>query len=130
MIVLDASAAVEAVLDLPLGLAVIERLSSAPTTHAPAHLDMEVLSALRRLSLRGLLSDRDADIAFTDYEQLPIRRWPSTQQLMRAFALRHSVGAGDALYVALSEVLEAPLITTDKRLARSHGHRAQIELIE
>jgi len=29
-------------------------------------------------------------------------------------------------HVALAEVLEVPLLTTDERLARSHGHHAEI----
>ena len=34
------------------------------------------------------------------------------------------------MYVALAELLDAPLITRDGRLARSSGHSARIEFIE
>lgn len=34
--------------------------------------------------------------------------------------------AYDAAYVALAEALDAPLVTTDDRLARSYRHRATI----
>jgi predicted nucleic acid-binding protein len=44
--------------------------------------------------------------------------------------LRESVTAYDAAYVTLAEALNAPLLTCDGKLARSHGHRAKIELIE
>ena len=36
--------------------------------------------------------------------------------------------AYDAVYVALSEILSAPLLTRDARLASSPGHTAIIEL--
>jgi predicted nucleic acid-binding protein len=34
----------------------------------------------------------------------------------------------DAVYVALAEALDAPLVTTDGRLARVSGYRARVEL--
>jgi predicted nucleic acid-binding protein len=40
------------------------------------------------------------------------------------------VTAADAAYVALAELLDVPLITRDRRLARSSGHTARIEFIE
>ncbi|HET8539371.1 MAG TPA: PIN domain-containing protein [Anaeromyxobacter sp.] len=49
--------------------------------------------------------------------------------LRRAWELRASITAYDAMYVALAEALRAPLLTRDGRLARSHGHRARIELL-
>lgn len=44
--------------------------------------------------------------------------------------MRSSLSAYDAVYVALAEVLEAPLVTTDGKLSRAHGHDVQIELID
>ncbi|MBL7325874.1 VapC toxin family PIN domain ribonuclease, partial [Escherichia coli] len=35
----------------------------------------------------------------------------------------------DGAYVALAEGLGVPLITCDGRLAQSHGHNAEIELV-
>jgi predicted nucleic acid-binding protein len=37
------------------------------------------------------------------------------------------VSAYDAAYIALAEVLDAPLLSRDGRLARSKGHRARVE---
>ncbi len=45
----------------------------------------------------------------------------------RIFALRHSLSAYDAAYVAVAESIEAPLLTADGRLSRAHGHRARVE---
>ena len=41
--------------------------------------------------------------------------------------MRWNLTAYDAAYVALAEALDAPLVTTDARLARSSGHAAAIE---
>jgi predicted nucleic acid-binding protein len=50
--------------------------------------------------------------------------------LGRVWQLRESMTAYDGAYVALAEALDAPVVTCDRKLARSHGHRARIELIE
>jgi predicted nucleic acid-binding protein len=49
--------------------------------------------------------------------------------LPRVWDLRNNITAYDAMYVALAEMLDAPLITRDKRLAASTGHHALIELV-
>jgi predicted nucleic acid-binding protein len=65
----------------------------------------------------------------TDFEDLPVQRWPFGDGLRRrAFQLRDNVPAYDAAYVALAEALECPLLTRDSRLARSSGHAAHIEV--
>ncbi len=38
--------------------------------------------------------------------------------------------AYDAMYVALAEALDAPIVTCDTRIAKGPGHRARIEVIE
>jgi predicted nucleic acid-binding protein len=48
----------------------------------------------------------------------------------RAWQLLNNVTAYDALFVALAEHLDLPLLTRDRRLARSSGHSARIEFIE
>jgi predicted nucleic acid-binding protein len=46
----------------------------------------------------------------------------------RAWELRATVRGWDAMYVALAEVLDAALITTDRRLAAATGPRCRIDL--
>ena len=48
----------------------------------------------------------------------------------RIWALRKNLSAYDAAYVALAEVLDAPLLTLDARLAASPGHQAEKRLFE
>lgn len=97
--------------------------------HAPSLVDFEVVSALRGLTLGGHLSVSRAEDLLTDFDDLPVQRWPSAHALRRrAFQLRSNVAAYDAPYVALAEALGCPLVTRDGRLARSSGHSAQIEV--
>ena len=41
----------------------------------------------------------------------------------------HNLSAYDAVYVALAEVLDAQLLTRDKRVATAPGHQARVELV-
>lgn len=127
MIVVDASALVNVLIEQPPNAALISRLESSGELHAPHLLDIEILSVLRRLCASGLLADDLADIALRSFDRIPITRYPHTSLRERIWELRHSITAYDATYVALAEVLVLPLVTTDGRLARSHGHRAAIE---
>ena len=85
-----------------------------------AHLDAEVFSGLARLHRAGELSPRDVDIRLDRLTQLTMTRLPTTGRLLQtAWALRDNVPARDALYVAVARSLAAPLLTTDRRLARA-----------
>jgi predicted nucleic acid-binding protein len=130
MIVTDASAVVELLLCLEESSAVWRRLMGEPHPwHAPHLIDLEVLQALRRLLLRGIISEQRASEAVEDLLELPLLRHSHEPMLEEIWALRHSLTAYDAAYVVLAETLEAPLVTLDARLAASHGHHAKIELI-
>ena len=128
MIVLDASAAVELVLATRPGAAVAQRLRGE-TVHAPAHFDVEVIGAIRRAVVRRLISDHEGLVAVADFLSLPVRRWPTKPFVQRAYQLRTTHTVADAVYVALAEGFAAPLITCGRRLAQSHGHDAEIELV-
>ena len=82
---------------------------------------------LRRLVAQGLLSVDRAGDARTDYADLAILRYPHLPFLDRIWELRANLTASDAAFVALSEALGAPLVTTDARLAAAPGHRAHVE---
>lgn len=125
---LDASAAVDLVLATPPGAAVALRLRGE-TVHVPAHFDVEVIGAIRRAVVRQLISDHEGLVAVADFQGLPLRRWATKPFVQRAYQLRRTHTVADGVYVALAEGLVAPLITCDGRLAQSHGHDADIELI-
>lgn len=96
--------------------------------HAPHLLDVEVASVLRRYQLFGELSAEDGREALADLAGLDIVRYPHDPLLPRVWELRRSVTAYDAVYLALAEVLEAPLLTLDRRLTRARGHEARVEV--
>lgn len=128
MIVLDAAAVVDA-LTAPDDTDHLRARLAGEDLHAPTLLDCEVVSALRGLTLSGQLSQSRAGDVLTDFDDLPIARWPCASALRRrAFQLRHNVSGYDAAYVALAEALRCPLITRDARLARSSGHDVKIEV--
>jgi predicted nucleic acid-binding protein len=128
VIVLDASAAVELVLATPSGAAVALRLRGE-TVHTPAHFDVEAIGAIRRAAARQLISDHEGLVAVADFQSLPLRCWPTKPFIQRAYQLRRTHTVADGVYVAMAEGLASPLITCDGRLAQSHGHGAEIELI-
>jgi predicted nucleic acid-binding protein len=131
VIVLDASAAVELLLLTAGATAVRERISRVDETlHVPHLFDVEVVSALRRYRMTGALSRERAQEVLDDLLQLRVVRYSHHVLLPRVWDLTRTLGAYDAVYIALAEALRAPLVTFDGRLARTAGHRARVELLE
>ena len=126
---MDASAVLAWLLaDERWGRAIAERLRGA-RLHAPELLDLEVVSGLRRHLAAGHL-DADAARATVDaYGRLAVERMPHHALLPRVWQLRDNLTVYDAAYVALAESLQAPLLTTDARLAGAPGIRCAIELL-
>lgn len=87
--------------------------------NVPALCDVEVASSLRRLLLRGILSEDRAKEALRDYLDLPLTRHGHQNLLARVLSLRTNFSAYDATYVALAERLGATLVTGDESLARA-----------
>ena len=130
MIVVDASALVDLLLDEVAGPVLEDRLlGSGSTLHAPHLIDLEVAHAVRRRALSGSLEEGRGSTAIRDLRLVPLHRYAHDLLLGRIWELRHSVTAYDACYVALAEVLGAPLVTRDAALARTRGHEARIELV-
>ncbi len=129
MIVLDASAAVDWLLQTPAGRQIENRIyARAESLHAPHLMDLEVVQVLRRLVRDGVISARRADETVQDLLDLQIARYPHFVFLPRIWKHRNNLSAYDAAYVALAEELGATLITRDGRLASASGHKARIEL--
>lgn len=129
MIVLDASAAIDWLLQTPAGQRIEQRIYSRhESLHAPHLLDLEVGQVLRRLAREGAVPAHRADQAIEDLLDLRIARYPHFLLLPRIWQLRHNLSAYDAAYVALAENLGARLLTRDARLASASGLTVPIEL--
>jgi len=129
MIVLDASAAVDWLLQTPAGKRIEDRLYlQKESLHAPHLLDLEVTQVLRRLARQGIISRLRAEQAVRDLLDLRIHRYPHFMFLSRIWQMRNNLSAYDAAYVVLAEKLNAILITRDSRLASASGHLAEVEI--
>jgi predicted nucleic acid-binding protein len=131
VIVVDASALLEFLLQTSLGARVEARLfRDEDGLHAPHLLDVEVVQGLRRLVRTGEVASGRADEAIADLIDLDLHRHAHVDLLARAWKLRDNVSAYDATYVALAEAIEATIVTCDGPLAKAPGHHARIEAID
>jgi predicted nucleic acid-binding protein len=130
VIVLDASAAIEWLLQSPAGVMIDRRIfSRTESLHAPHLLDVEVAQVFRRFVRDKLMAEQRAQEALEDLVDLPLRRYPHDFLIPRIWDLRATLTAYDAAYVALAELLDAPLLTCDGKIASASGHRAKVELV-
>ena len=130
MIVLDASAAIEWLLQSPTGIKIDKRIFSvSESLHVPHLLDIEVAQVLRRYVREKIIPAQRGREALEDLDGLPLSRYPHDFLITRVWELRSTLTAYDAVYVALAEALDAPLLTCDRRLASASGHSADVEIV-
>ncbi|HWH34397.1 MAG TPA: type II toxin-antitoxin system VapC family toxin [Acidimicrobiales bacterium] len=116
MIVLDACALVDLVIDQPWRDQLLAHLDQPIL--APAHQPAEVLSALARLRRSGQIGDDQAEAALVEAAALDQTLVALDGRLLqRALALDGRVRVLDGLYVALAEERRCALLTSDARLA-------------
>ena len=96
--------------------------------HAPHLLDIETAQILRRFVRKGEVTPDRARQALEDLVDLPLERYSHELLLPRVWSLRESLTAYDAVYVALAEVLNATLLTRDRRISRAPGHAVRVEV--
>lgn len=118
MIVLDASAVLDMLLQRDrheaIGALVREQDACSVELLVP-----EVLSALRRLEHQDAIDPGRAAQAVGDLVDLPVELYPLAPLTEAVWALRADITAYDASYVAIAAALDATLVTTDDRLART-----------
>ncbi len=117
MKVVDASAMIDMLTGGPRSDQLIPILDD--DLFAPDLLVPEVLAFLRRMTSHNMLADPEADQLARVFQGAPVEYvhvWPHAA---RIWDLRHNLSPYDACYVAVAEELDAPLVTTDLRLARA-----------
>jgi predicted nucleic acid-binding protein len=117
LIVADSSAVTEVLLARRHADAILEVLSANSEMHVPAHFHIEVLSAVRRYSLRGELTDLETSEALAALADLRALTYPIRELTPAIWALRFNLTTYDAAYLALARWLDAGLITLDAALA-------------
>ncbi|WP_441246094.1 type II toxin-antitoxin system VapC family toxin [Kitasatospora sp. McL0602] len=127
MIVVDASALVLSLADGGArGDAARAALAADEDWAAPEHLLIEVMQSLRgRYLAKENTAEQVAAVA-AQLPGLPFRKVELAPLLGRIWELKDNLTPDDAAYVAVAELLGAPLITADLRLMRASGPRCEI----
>lgn len=126
MIVVDASALADALLNAGHRGVWASAKLRGQELHAPQLIDYEVIAVIRKWVLARDTAPTRSEQALGELSRVQMHRYPPDPFIGRIWGLRTSVSAYDASYVALAEALGCPLVTTDARLARAHGHEAEI----
>ena len=130
MIVLDASALVELILDTATGQVIAGRIADpSEGLHVPHLADIEVVQALRRYVREGEIDVETAETALDDLRALDLQRHAHEPLLERVWELRKNLTAYDAVYVALAEVLDGVVLTCDRRLSQAPGMTRRVALV-
>lgn len=118
MIVLDASALVDVVLDRPAKTRLVGHLDDELC--APAHQPAEALSAIARLVRAEVVEHAVAAAALLEVAALEQELvTPTAEHLRGALDLQARIRVLDGLYVMVAAERGCPLVTTDGRLARA-----------
>jgi predicted nucleic acid-binding protein len=129
VIVLDASAAIDWLLQSPVGIKIEKRIfTRSESLHAPHLLDIEVAQAMRRMVRTRAISAQRSEQLLEDLFSLRITRYPHFVFLPQIWRSRDNLSAYDAAYVVLAQELGATLITRDARLASASPRSVSAEL--
>ncbi len=124
MIVLDASVVVELLTNGRLAGPIRADLASRNEPFIIPHLlDIEVVSALRKLASSERIDSHSAEQFLRGVAELPAVRYAHGPLLERMWELRHNFTAYDAAYIALAELTNSALYTSDEKLSRNHRAR-------
>ena len=130
MIVLDASAAIEWLFQSPVGRKIDRRMfGPSESLYAPHLIDVEVAQVLRGYVRDKTITAQRGQEALEDLRDLPLSRYPHDFLIPRIWELRATLTAYDAVYVALAELLGAPLLTCDSKIASAPGHDAKVVVL-
>ena len=128
ILVVDASTVVAGLTDSGADGRWAEELLASASLAAPHLMPVAAANILRRAALAGDISADMASLAHTDLLDLRVEFFPYQPCAARIWELRENVTCYDGWYVAVAELLDAPLATLDGRLANSPGPHCQFLL--
>jgi predicted nucleic acid-binding protein len=129
LIILDSSIAIEFLIRPTTVPLIAELIEGGTEIAAPVTLDLEVLNVMRKQVRDGLVTVDRATASLDIYFEMSIDRYPTELLSPRIWELRNNMTSYDASYVALAEMLEAPLYTYDNKLDRASGHTANVIML-
>jgi predicted nucleic acid-binding protein len=130
-VVVDASAMVDVLSGQPSRERLVAiMLDARAALHAPVTLDLELLSAARRLERADRLNATRLREFLADLAEFAVDRHRLPPLMGRVWSLRDWLRVSDGYYVSLAEALGAPLLTTDRRLARAVTDRRLVEVVD
>ena len=116
-VVLDASAGVEIALQTPNGLQLEKLLPRGAVAWVPEHYFVEASGVIRRSELNGQTPAPLAQIALNRLLASPVQVVSVQPLISEAWGMRNNLTIADALYVVIALHIDAPLVTTDLKLA-------------
>jgi len=129
-IVVDASAIINSFARIGPVASQAREMMRGRMLNAPHLIDLEVANALRRQVRVGLVDGPRAELHLRALSRMPVRRHAHQVLLARVWRLRDNFSAYDASYVALAEVMRAPLLTADLRLAEAAEQYCEVERLD
>mgnify|MGYP006273221623 CR=1 FL=1 len=128
MIVIDASLGLEMFLGGRDAIRVKDQIDAAGREMAvPEVFDLEIIQSLRRLAFKKQISADRAEQALDVARHAPLDRFSHSVMRDRIWSLRDNLSAYDAAYVALAEMLDAPLWTRDLKFTGVPGASAEVK---
>jgi predicted nucleic acid-binding protein len=129
VIVVDASVLADALIDdASSGDRARQALSKDLHWAAPAHLVVEVISVIRGRLLGRKLEAQRAEDAIAALAEIQIEQVDVLPIAKRIWELRENLTAYDAAYLAVAELLDCVMLTSDARLARVKTARCAVEM--
>jgi predicted nucleic acid-binding protein len=129
VIVADASIIVHLIVDAAVDPNIIEIVRRAEKLVAPHLIDLEVLNVLRKRRQQNKISKERLELAFDDFNSIPIDRLGTNQLNSRIWELCNNLTPYDASYIALAESLDISLLTRDVKMANAPLHRANVVIV-
>lgn len=83
---------------------------------APSHVDRDVLATIARVD-PSHVPEGDARMRIEVYLRIPMKRYDIAPLMLDAWDRRGDLCVNDALYVALADHLEVPLVTRSRAMA-------------